>query len=116
MIFQGSFQAGLFYNYMKSVMDVLPQNCSECAMSFFPSQLVRVQFWQRGDLQGGFSAVFFISKASCPCVHMSGLKRLTFPFQGCCLVTSSSMDQMISYRDQTIFFFEELKREIKDQR
>ena len=46
--------------------------------------------------------MFFISKASCPSVHMSGSKRLTLSFQGYCLVTSS-MGQMISYRDQSIF-------------
>lgn len=48
--------------------------------------------------------MFFVSKANCPCVHVPGLNRPTFSFQGCCLVTSS-MGQVISYRDQSNFFF-----------
>lgn len=53
--------------------------------------------------------MFFISKASCPCVHMSGSKRLAFPFQGYCLVTGS-MGQMISYRTR-VFFLNEVMGE-----
>lgn len=47
--------------------------------------------------------MFFVSKANCPCVDVSGSNRSTFSFQGCCLVTSS-MGQVISYRDQSTFF------------
>lgn len=77
-------------------MDVLPQNSSECALSFFLSQSVtKCSFGREETFRENCLVWFLFPRQVVPqCICWAQRDG-----QGSCLVTGS-MGQMISYRDQ----------------